>query len=205
MNDVITKCESELAGAIQAIQQPRTNFQLQHFVVGQHDTEPRRWWQCVLELQIKIQNLKRARIERRRMERRCAALHTLWMNERNEDARDESEIMALDMAEHDLAILGAMREAQALYAIFQSFPRSYTREDLDEAEAEYWRKRLVRQARHEVNACGSIGTGNQDSLEQIGISPGPLLAEARTCLEPLTWPSISLSQSLDTSRQGART
>jgi len=205
MNDLVTKCESELADAIQVIQQPRTEFQLRHFVVGQHDTEPRRWLQCVLELQIKVQNLKRAQIERRRMQRRRATLHTVWMNERDEDARDESEIIALDIAETDLAILGAMREAHALYAIFKSFPKCYTREELDAAEAEYWQKRLVRQARHEVNACGSIGTGNQDALEQIGVSPGPVLAEARACLGQSARSSILLSQSPDTAPRDVKT
>ncbi len=176
MNDLISACEPELTEAIKAIQQPRTNFQLAHFVVGQHDTEPRRWWQCVLELQLKIQSLKRAQIERRRTMRRILALEA-----GDPDARDEAALLRLGIEETDLAILGAVRETEALYAIFKSFPRSYSREELDAAEAEYWQKRLTCQSRQEINATGTIGVGNQDALEQIGISPGPLLAEAHAC------------------------
>jgi hypothetical protein len=200
MNDLITKFESELAGAIEAIQQPRTDFQLAHFVVGQHDTEPRRWWQCVLELQLKIQSLKRAQIERRRTMRRILELEAGDL-----DARDEAALLRLGIEETDLAIIGAVRETQALYAIFRSFPKSYTREELDDAEAEYWQKRLVRQARQEINSMGTIGVGNQDSLEQIGISPGPLLAEARACLQQSERSSTSLPRSPGTLPPGLKT
>lgn len=177
MNDLIERCDKDLADAIRAIQQPRTNFQLQHFVVGQHDTEPRRWWQCVLELQIKIQNLKRAAIQRRQIERKIKALRN-----GGDEAKDEGALLMLDLQDQELAVLGAIRETETLYAIFKSFPRGYTREELDAAEAEYWHKRLTRQARHEINATGVIGVGNQEALEQIGISPGPLMVEARECL-----------------------
>lgn len=176
--NLIEHCETALADAIHAIQQPRTNYQLRHFVVGQHDTEPRRWWQCVLELQIKIQNLKRATIQRRQIERKIAALQ-----DGDDESRDQAALLALDLEDQDLAILGALRETETLYAIFRAFPRGYTRDELDAAEAEYWQKRLTRQARHEFNATGTIGVGNQEALEQIGISPGALLAEARACLE----------------------
>jgi hypothetical protein len=200
MNDLILKCESELAGAINAIQQPRTSFQLAHFVVGQHDTEPRRWWQCVLELQLKIQNLKRIQIERRRTMRRVEVLE-----HGDEDARDEAALLRLGVEETDLAILGAVREVQALYGIFKSFARSYTREELDAAEAEYWQKRLVRQARHEISATGAIGVGNQDALEQIGILQSPLLAEVGGCLEQLEKLSVSPLQLADMPRPDLKT
>lgn len=178
MNDILRKCESELSHAITAIQQPRTNFQLAHFVVGQHDTEARCWHQCVLELQIKLGALKRAEIGSRQVARKIAALEACG----DIEADDEAALLRLDLEDHERAVLGAEREAQALYAIFLSFPRGYSREELDAAEEEYWRKRLTRQARQEINATGTIGVGNQDALEQIGISPGPLLAEAKECL-----------------------
>lgn len=190
MNDLIERCDKDLADAIRAIQQPRTNFQLRHFVVGQHDTEPRRWWQCVLELQIKIQNLKRAQIHRRQIERKIKALRN-----GGDEAKDEGALLMLDLEDQELAILGAIRETETLYAIFQSFPRGYTREELDQAEADYWQKRLTRQARHEINATGAIGVGNQEALEQIGISPGPLLAEAHACLTQMKLPNPAQSES----------
>lgn len=180
MTDELSLWESDLSEAIRQIQQPRTDFQLKHFVIGQHDTEPRRWMQCVLELQTKLQVLKRFGIERRRMLRKILRLKTGDL-----DQQDEAALLEIGVEELNLAALGAMREAGALYSIFKSFPRSYTRDELNAAEEEYWQKRLTRQARQEINATGAIGVGNQDALEQVGISPGPLLAEARQCLKML--------------------
>lgn len=178
MSELIPKVESELQDAIRAIQQPRTNFQLEHFVVGQHDTEPRRWMQCVLELQLKIHALKRAAIVRRQIERKIVAFESLASIE----AGDEAELLRLDLEAHELATLGAIREAETLYSIFKSFQKIYTREELDEAEAEYWQKRIMRQARQEINATGAIGVGNQDALEQIGVPPESLLLESQKCM-----------------------
>src|ERR1019366_66210 len=132
MNDLISKVGNDLAKAIRTIQQSRSNFQIEHFVVGQHDTEPRRWWQCVLELQIKLQNLRRAVIQRRQTERKLLSLD----NAGTDESRDEAALLRLDREDHELAVLGAVRETECLYAIFKSFDRIFTREELDAAEAD---------------------------------------------------------------------
>lgn len=163
-NKLILACETELRDAILAIQQPRTDFQLKHFVVGQHDTEPRRWLQCVLELQIKIQNLKRALIEQRITQRKIGELRT----EGTPDAIDRAELLEIDLEAHALAIVGAVRETQTLFAIFHSFERGFTNEELNAAEEDYWQKRLTRQAKHSLLATGRIGVGDLDSLYQTG-------------------------------------
>ena len=187
MNEIIERCESELALAICAIQQPRTNFQLKHFVVGQHDTEPRRWMQCVLELQIKLQNLKRAAINRRKINRKIAAFAARG----DEESADEAALLQIDRDEHELAIMGALRETEALFAIYQSFPRSYTRDEIDASEDEYWQKRIARQARHGILSNGSIGMGDLDSMAQIGLSIPAVIEESRTCLAMMQPPHNS--------------
>lgn len=164
MTDIIAQAESELRDAILAIQQPRTDFQLAHFVVGQHDTAPRQWSQCVLELSIKLNAIKRAEIERRKAERRLAILE----RSSDPDSQDDAALMRLDLEQHDLAMLGARREAETLLAIFRAFGRTYTHAELMEAEEEYWVKRLTRQAKHSLVATGRIGVGDLDSLAQIG-------------------------------------
>ena len=166
----------ELAGAIQAIQQPRTNFELAHFVVGQHDTEPRRWAQCVLELQIKIQNLRRAEISRRRLKRKIEKLERKGTRK----AVDKAQLLRIDLEDHSLAVIGAIREADALWAIYKSFGRTYSRKELNDSEEEYWQRRLDRQAMQDVNASGRVGVGNQDALRLIGrpIDPPMIGADA---------------------------
>jgi hypothetical protein len=159
--------QNELAKAIEAIQQPRTDYQIEKFVVGQHVSEARRWHQCVLELQIKFQNLRRGQIQQRQMARKLAKLEAKGTPEAN----DKAALLRLDMEDHALAMLGAMREAQCLWAIYQSFGRNFTRDELNAAEGEFWQKRLTMQAQYDLNATGRIGVGNQDALRMAGIDP----------------------------------
>ena len=65
-------------------------------------------------------------------------------------------------------MLGAHREWQALYAIFKSFPRRYSRDELNVSQEQYWARRLQRQAVQDLNATGRVGQGNQDALRMIG-------------------------------------
>lgn len=167
--EILSACARAIAPAVDAIQQPRTNFELQRFVIGQHDTEPRRYAQCVLELQIKIQGLRRAQIVRRQLVRRIQRLET----KNTQTSNDAAALLRLDLEDHDHACLGATRELEALQFVFKSFPRQYTREELNEAEAEYWRARLLRQATQDLAATGRIGVGNQEALRQIGLPAGP--------------------------------
>jgi hypothetical protein len=118
-----------------------------------------------------------------------------------DESQDEAELLQLEMQDHDLAVLGALRETEALYAIYKSFPRRYTSEELNAAEEEYWHKRLTRQAAHELFSTGRLGVGNVDSLQQIGKPvTGALIREieGQLCLQnhqeqPESWP-ISPSQ-----------
>jgi hypothetical protein len=167
-DQLIHTCESELRDAIVAIQQPRTAYQIAHFVVGQHDTEPRRWMQCVLELQLKLQSLRRAQVERRIALRKIAALRALG----NSETDDEAALLEIDLEAHALAVVGAVRETEVLLAIFRSFPRQYTNAELNAAEEEYWQQRLTRQAKHSLVATGRIGAGDLDALHQTGTPIG---------------------------------
>ena len=162
--ELIQTCEAQLADAIIAIQQPRTDFQLTHFVVGQHDTEPRRWFQCVLQLQLNLQNLKRAVVQQRITRRKIERLRQSG----TVDDFDEAALLQIDLDSHALAVIGTVRETQTLMAIFRSFAQSYTNEELNAAEEEYWQKRLRRQAKHSLIATGRIGVGDLDSFHQIG-------------------------------------
>jgi len=50
----------------------------------------------------------------------------------------------------------------------------YDEETLELDEKEYWVRRLVAQATRDIRMSGHINTGNQEALEQIGISILPL-------------------------------
>lgn len=168
--ELICQFESEIRSAITEIQQPRTDFELRHFVVGQHDTEPRRYAQCVLEIQIKLQALRRADVIRRQIERKIRRLES----KATPASVDAAELLRLDLEDQQFACLGATRELEALYDIFKGFPRQYSREELNECESQYWQSRLLRQATQDLGAMGRVGVGNQEALRQIGIPMGPM-------------------------------
>lgn len=153
--------------AFDEIQMPRTPFVLQHFVVGAQDTEPQQYHQCVLELQIKYDAIRRALLQQKRIELEIEQLEA----EDTPIANIDVEIKRLDLEGMDRALLGAMREFGALYQIFQLFPHRYTRAELDAAQEDYWTKRLLCQAETERQATGIVGVGNRDALRQIGYLP----------------------------------
>jgi hypothetical protein len=155
---------ADLHEAFAHIQQPRSDYQLRHFVVGQHDTEPNRYAQCVLELQIKYNAIRRGLLAKQKLEIEIQRLIASG-DEIDAISADEKKI---DIEEVDLAISGAFREFQCLYAIWKSFSRQYTHQELQEAQEEYWQARLTRQAIQDLHAAGRISQGNQDALRQAG-------------------------------------
>jgi hypothetical protein len=162
-----------LAVRLEAIQMDRSAFALAHFVVGQHDTAPRMWSQAILELQIKLENLRALELD----------ADGLALDVEEAEARTGCEGMdaqravidgkraALALGALGLRALSLRREAAALYAIIMKIEeanggRPYTFEELQNAEADYWILRLERQARYDVMASGRIGPGNMEAIEQ---------------------------------------
>ena len=132
----------------EVIQQPRTNFELEHFVIGEKHMPGKRWAQAVLELQVRMFSIERGRINKERLLVELDILKGKLEAEQDEhQARliqldiDEKQV---DLAEFELARLGAIREAETLMALLQKMP-AYTREQLEAEEPEYWRRRLTEQ------------------------------------------------------------
>lgn len=171
----------ELREAFEAIQQPRSDYALAHFVVAQHDTPARQWAQAVLELQIKVFNVRRAQLAMEKLEVQIEAAEALARNplagrRRRRLAGVEAASLRVDREETILARLGAVREAETLYAITQRIEaeanggRPFTYEQLQAGEAEYWQLRLSRQAY--LEARGAIDPGNGEALLQTMTEPG---------------------------------
>jgi len=184
MNDLVKMDEriekvlsaiGEMEDAFNAIQQPRTAYVLEKFVVGQHDTESQRYAQCVLEMQIKYDNIRRAKLNKRKLEIKIAELEA----KNTELDQIEADIIKIDIEEQDRAMLGALREFEALYKIWQSFPKKYSRAELDANQHEYWKLRLQRQAYQDMQATGRVGVGNHEAMRQIGLSTVPELGHIR--------------------------
>jgi len=155
---------------IEMFQQPRSDFALKHFVIGQHDLPGRQRAQAVLELQGKLFGIKRSRVAREKLllliERQKKIIET-GDQITQQEAQLEIDGANIDIAELDLALSGATREATALLAILAVMPK-YTREELEAEEAEYWKRRLTRQY---VVGQRDLG-GNLDAVLQVMTEPG---------------------------------
>lgn len=169
LEEIIADIES-LAAEFAEFQQPRSDFVLKHFVAGQHDLPGRQRAQVVMELQSKLFAIKRGKVERGRLRLKGDRAQRRY---ESGDALDQQEAMLdidsaeVDMQELNLAMMGAVREANTLLAILSTMP-IYTREQLEAEEAEYWMRRLTRQY---VIGGRDVG-GNLDAVLQTLTEPG---------------------------------
>lgn len=139
--------EMDIPRAIAEIQQSRSEFQLRHFVIGQHDTPEMQFYQCCIELQDMEARLAHATLARRRTEIQIDRLR------KSGDELDEvdADIKELELRQQRLAEIGAEREVECLRRFFHEMPK-FTRSQIEQAQPEYWRARLTRQAELQVFA-----------------------------------------------------
>jgi len=154
----LIKIKTELLASIEATTQARSNFSLKNFVVGEHATNERQFSQCVLELHVKLNNIRRDQIKVEKLKRRLKV----------EEDNLEIELINLEIEEINFSLLSQMREAGTLYSIY-STSKKYTYQQIQEAEEEYWYKRLSKQAMLDVASHGRISVGNLDALRMAKI------------------------------------
>lgn len=145
--------------------QSRSNFQLKHFVIGQHDTPEMQYRQILIEAQDLLYKIKMAEFD---LEKKKIRLEKL--------AKSDSKISAVKAKEVQLAIEytlltleGAKRELFYLEELFKQYPK-YTLDDIEDNQREYWEKRLSRQADLDTfSAQKGISVGNAQSMLDIGL------------------------------------
>lgn len=157
----INQKHKELHDSFMQIFNGRSQYQISNFVVGPHCTLERQYDQCVTELQAKYYNIKRADISRRKLLKELESVSDEF----------EKEEKLLDLEQSEIGIISNIREFNHLYSIYSSMPK-FTAEQLQEAESKYWLERLSIQAQIDIDATGSISTGNYDALRQIDLVGG---------------------------------
>ena len=160
----IIKGDAELLEAMATLPQPRTDYQLEKFVVGKHETPEIQYAHCVLNIRVKYNALRRSKISLEKIDYQINQLKDKG-DKLSEFAWREKEI---DREECEGAVLGSLRELKALYKIWNTFEKKYTREEINEAQEVYWNKRLTRQANEDLMATGRVSKGNLEALGQIG-------------------------------------
>jgi hypothetical protein len=158
------KYTPEVLLAMAEIQQSRSNFQIEKFVVNQHDTDEMRYVQTVIELQQLYYTIKTVSLEMKKTEIEIKKLR----ESKDEVDEIDAQIKELGLEQTRLVGIGAFRELDQLLKIYNSFEHKYTRAEIEEAQPEYWNKRLSRQATLEAIGGTQAQAAHLDSLRQIG-------------------------------------
>jgi hypothetical protein len=155
----------EIEKAIAEVQQPRSRFQLERFVLGQHATQEMRFYQTCIELQDAIHKYKIAVLSVKKTELKIAQLRSTGkeMDELKAQTRE------LELGQTRLAMLGAKREMEHLVEIFDSFEHKYTRAEIEAAQPEYWQARLTNNARAMLMGGSSVNAAHIEAMEQAGV------------------------------------
>ena len=149
--------------AIKEVQQPRSHYQIVHFVLGQHDTPEMQFHQLCQELMNTILGLQMARLDIRRNEIRIERLLATG----DEIDAITAEELRLGVEHTQIVLRGSERELAVMEDIFDSIPH-FTRDEIEHAQPDYWEKRLTRQTNLQIMS-GGVQWAQLDSMRQIGL------------------------------------
>ena len=153
----------DMADAVAEVQQPRSRYQLVHFVIGQHDTPEMRFYQLMLEIQDTGHKLRMAQLAVKKTRIEIGRL--LETGDELDAVEAEEKQVGLD---HTLVVMrGAERELAILTDLFDESTH-YTRAEIEHAQPEYWKARLTRQTNLQLMA-GGVQWAQLDSMRQAGL------------------------------------
>jgi len=151
--------------AIADVQQPRSRFQIEAFVLGQHATDEMKYYQTVIELQDAIYKYKLAQINVKKTELKIAKLRETG-NQIDELKAQEKE---LGLAQTQFAMLGAEREMKHLIEIWDGFEKKYSRAEIEAAQPYYWQARLTNNAKAMLMGGSGVNAAHIEAMEQAGV------------------------------------
>jgi hypothetical protein len=151
--------------AIKDIQQSRSRYQLEKFVVGQHDSPEMQYYQLVIEANGTINSIKETEL---RIEKIKAEAEELRETGKKSDTI-EAEIKELSIPELETQLIGQKRELAFMQELFLQY-QNYTREDIELAQPEYWRNRLMRVGEMQMLARqGGVDWAHLQALYQADV------------------------------------
>ena len=148
-------------------------FQIVNFTDGK-ETPQRRYRHCLLQLNQKSNILKECEFR----QKRCK-IDILELKEKLKSAQGfEKQRLEINLEEKEYQLsveIKLIEDCMIEVVIYQRILKSlpvFTREEFEQAEQEYWEKRLLSNARREMIASGSVSPQTIESLENIGMSIG---------------------------------
>lgn len=162
--ELSSKIDASVLSAMAEIQQSRSQFQIEKFVINQHATPEMQYFQCVTEIQSLYYTIKSVSLDMQITQIKIDKLKLTG----DEIDNLEAQKLELGLEQTRLVGVGAFRELDILLQIFKSFPKQYTRADIDNNQPEYWAKRLNQQSTLQQIAGTQAGAAHLESLIQIG-------------------------------------
>ena len=138
--DIAKYFTPEIVATFAEVQQPRSKFQLEKFVIGGQDTAEMQYFQCITEIQSLYYTLKEVALRIKINEIEIEKLRAT----KNEIDEIEAQIKELQLEQTKVVAVGAIRELEILLEIKSNYPQ-YTRKQIEDGQQEYWSKRLERQ------------------------------------------------------------
>ncbi|MCH9717730.1 MAG: hypothetical protein K0U52_11700 [Gammaproteobacteria bacterium] len=145
--------------------QTRSDYQLEKFVIGQHDTPEMQYRQILIEAQSLIYNIRLAELNLRKSELEAKKLEATG----DEIDAIDAEEKRLGMSYTLIALEGSRAELACLENLFGEYPQ-FTPTQIEANQPDYWEKRLSRQAELDVASLKEgISGANLQSMLSAGL------------------------------------
>lgn len=155
----------EIESAIAEVQQPRSRFQLERFVLGQHPTREMQFYQLCIELQDMIYKYKIAQLTTKETELKIKKLRET--KDEIDEIKAQKKELGLENSRY--AVIGAQRELANLLEIWDSFEHKFTRAEIESAQPEYWQQRLTNNAKAMLMGGANVNAAHIEAMEQAGV------------------------------------
>jgi hypothetical protein len=157
----------------------RTSFQLERFVMQEHDLPERKFLQLMMELKSMrdgfigdVFEIEKMKIEIKRLIAKNDEVGTLEAMKKQYFMRQLEENMIF-----------REREIKTIVQLINSLPKIYTYDEIEAAESRYWECRLTRQAFEDMaSAQTGINQGNIRANIQAGTTMAPNLLDFKQSL-----------------------
>jgi hypothetical protein len=179
----------DIQEAIDQIQLNRTRYQMERFVVGQHHQPEMQYRQLLTEADVLLGTIKETQLRIRKIE---AETEELRATGKKSDAI-EAEIKELSISSLQRHIKNASRELGILQELFESYPK-YTVDEIEAAQEEYWRERLLRTAHFQAMG-GAVTWAQIEAVWQAGFLPELLKMDLGSEIAKLKTPELPTSTS----------
>jgi hypothetical protein len=144
-------------------QMSRTPYQLERFVVGQHDTPEMKFVQVCREIEALYYTIKEVGMANKKTELEIAKLRATG----DEIDAIDADIKELGLERTRLVAIGARRELDCLIEMYDAIPH-FTRQQIDESQPDYWQARLGTTSQLADHVRRS-NWAHLEALDQVGV------------------------------------